>query len=220
MILARIGVDAPLTLWAVDLAGAPGPGEIATLCDAEQARAQRFKFQRDRRRYLAAHVALRQILGEVCGVRPLAQRFETGPWGKPVLAGHPQTGFSLSYAGDMALVGVADAADIGVDAEPLREVIGLEALCDDLFVLAERAEIAAAKAGPLRDSAFLRCWTRKEACIKAIGTGLSTAPASFECGADSGARTVSLETGSGPTTIEIGSFDFGDKLFAAWARAA
>ena len=220
MMLARIGVDAPLSLWAVDLAGAPGPDEIAMLCEAEQARAQRLMFQRDRRRYLAAHVALRWILGDYCGVRPMAQRFEIGPWGKPTLAGHPQTGFSLSYAGDMALVGVADAAEIGVDAEPLRNVVGLEALCDDLFVPDERAEIAAAQASALRDAAFLRCWTRKEACIKAIGTGLSTAPASFECGAGSGVRTVSLETGSGATMIEIGSFDFGDRLVAAWARAA
>ncbi len=198
--LAPVGA---VRLWCVDLGHAPDEAAVATLSLAEQARAGRFVFERDRRRYLAAHVALRSLLAAAVGAAASALAFGEGPFGKPYLAGAAAPSFNMSHSGDAALIGIGPPGiEIGVDLEVLRTM-------SDALELAQRhfapAEIAALRAIPPggRDQAFLRGWTRKEACLKAIGSGLSIAPHTFDAGIDLPERTVSIAMPEGAAVVRV-----------------
>lgn len=188
------GVCPPgLSLWLVDL---DGPGDAGGAVDpsrlldpGEQARAERFHFVRDARRFTASHVALRRLLAGHIGGDPAALRFEAGTQGKPRLAQADGAHFNLSHSGGWALVGLCPYTEIGVDIEVPRDMSDLVGLAGANFTPGEQAALQA-EPDTLRLQAFLRCWTRKEACIKAIGSGLSVEPACFEAGIEAAARTT------------------------------
>jgi 4'-phosphopantetheinyl transferase len=192
-------------LWRVDLGQAPGETAVAALSAAERARAGRFVFERDRRRYLSAHVALRSLLSEASGIAAPELAFDEGPFGKPFLPGTASPSFNLSHSGDVALIGIGPPGiEIGVDVEVRRTM-------SDALELAERhfapAEIDALRATSpnQRDHAFLCGWTRKEACLKSIGSGLSIAPHTFDAGIAAAERVVVIATPQGPRTVRVQS---------------
>jgi 4'-phosphopantetheinyl transferase len=81
--------------------------------------------------------------------------------------------FNLSHSGGWSVVAVARGRRVGVDVEEVRSVAERESIVARFFSARERADLAALP-GPLRHDAFFRIWTCKEACIKALGTGLAT----------------------------------------------
>jgi 4'-phosphopantetheinyl transferase len=142
---------------------------------AERNRAAQFKFLPDRRRYLVAHAALRSILGMYLNVHPVAIEFGSGPVGKPKLAHNfasSELGFNLSHSGEIALIAVTRGSEIGVDVERIREDFAFEPIAQRFFTA---NEVAALQDLPvdLQREAFYKCWTSKEALLKAKGTGLS-----------------------------------------------
>ena len=210
---------APFKLWHLALHDLPAPPRLATLSPHEHGRAARFVFERDRRRYLAAHVALRELLAERTGVPPQALTFEEGPFGKPALASPARCAFNMSHSEDVALVALADASvgEIGVDVEMLRPMPDAAALARQNFSASENDELAAT-AAPDQALAFLLGWTRKEACLKAIGSGLSIAPNIFTAGLDMGARSVAIDTPEGTATVWVQSFRHGADVVGSLAR--
>lgn len=150
---------------------------LHTLLDAdERARAARFRFRRLADRWTVAHGRLRQVLGRTVGADPAGLRFTTGTYGRPALPGGPS--FSLSHAGALALVAVApaDGPPVGVDVEPAGESAVADDLLPTVCTAGERA-LLDGLAPSARLGALLRLWTRKEACLKGRGTGLSVDPA-------------------------------------------
>lgn len=142
----------------------------ATLCGEERARADRFRFDRDRRRFMASRGWLRLLLGRYRRAAPEAIRFAYGPKGKPYLDGGPH--FSVSHSGEVALLAFCAGQDVGVDIEAVREMDDAEAIVRHYFGAAEIEQWLAATP-PLRTQIFFDCWTRKEAIVKALGEGLS-----------------------------------------------
>ncbi len=146
------------------------------LNDEERARAARFHFERDQRRYVAARGLLRELLGERLGLDPAALRLRVGPHGKPALAGGPGAlRFNVSHSGDRALFALADGGrEVGVDLESaarLGDARDLPALAARTLTPADLARWRdLPEAG--RPGAFLRAWTRLEAYGKATGEGL------------------------------------------------
>lgn len=138
----------------------------------ERKRAARFHFERDRRRYALARGYLRQVLSRYTGTGAAALRFDYGPQGKPFLADAPDFAFNLSHSHECALIAVGGVAEIGVDVEWMRPDIDLPALARRFFAAAEVAELEGLPETQ-RVEGFFRCWTRKEAFIKAVGQGLS-----------------------------------------------
>lgn len=181
-----IWTDAPakntLTANAVHvwLVRAEGAGLCLACCEnllsaAERERAARFKFEQDRRLYVAAHAALRSILAGYLNAAPAKLEFETGPRGKPRLApafAHDKLEFNLSHSSAVALIAVAPEKEIGVDVERIREDFGFAEVAKRYFTA---KEVSAIEALPedLRRRAFYQCWTSKEALLKAKGVGLS-----------------------------------------------
>jgi len=141
---------------------------------AERERAARFKFAKHRRRYVAAHAALHEILGRYLRAQPRRLSFEVGANGKPKLTGETGIDFNLSHSEEMALIAVGRGRELGVDIEQVREKFEFEEVAERFF---SAKEVAALRALPpaLQRRAFYKCWTSKEAFLKAKGTGLSGA---------------------------------------------
>ncbi|WP_242579195.1 4'-phosphopantetheinyl transferase superfamily protein [Streptomyces sp. MST-110588] len=143
---------------------------------AERRRAATFVRPVDRDVYIASHSALRRLLGAYLDRDPAALRFVRepcpccdAPHGRPALAGAPLH-FSLSHTRGLALLGFA-RTPIGVDIETLTAPEVVDEVASVLHPQ-ERAELAALPPAG-RAAAFARCWTRKEACLKGMGTGLA-----------------------------------------------
>jgi 4'-phosphopantetheinyl transferase len=170
-------------LWAVrlDVADDVVARLAVSLDEAERARAGRFIFARERRRFRVAHGALRRLLSAYRDVPPDRHRFIAGPHGKPVLVPDigPAVQFNLTHSGELAVYAIAATLAVGVDIEELRPLPDAQALARRYFSPAEYTTMAGLPEEE-QSPAFLRCWTRKEAYLKAIGEGLSRSPASVE----------------------------------------
>lgn len=141
----------------------------------ERARASRFRHSVDRARFVAAHGALRAILGRCLGVEPGCLRFSYGRFGKPALGGPlgaNSVEFNLSHSGDLALVAASFGRRLGIDLERIDASRSGQEIAERFF---STREIAALRALPRerQTDAFVACWTRKEAYLKARGDGLS-----------------------------------------------
>jgi len=142
-----------------------------SLSPDEHARADRFYFAQDRLKFIVARGALRYILSRYIGAHPAQITFVYGTYGKPALLNNPLH-FNLAHSGDWALCAVALKL-AGIDVEDMRRPV------DDMDDVAQRFfarhewEHYHALPAQEKSAAFFRCWTRKEAFIKAIGEGLS-----------------------------------------------
>jgi 4'-phosphopantetheinyl transferase len=206
-----------IRLWWVDLDEPLDASADDALSPSEQVRAAQFVFPTDARRYRAAHAALRYLLGEHCGW-PDRREFVIAPQGKPRLAGSVHV-FNLSHSGSAALIGIGRGEDIGVDVELLRGIDDVWSLAEQVLSPDERNEL---RGVPPQETAraFLMAWTRKEACLKAVGCGLSLAPRDFEVGLVAGLRRTTLDTDRGVIEVEVHSLDAGQGALAAVARVA
>jgi 4'-phosphopantetheinyl transferase len=177
----RLGAD-EVHVWRFDLDEMIPEGEALErrLPAEERERARRFRFSRDRERFLAARAALRGILAGYVGGRPETLRFVRAPQGKPALLAAPdRLEFNLSHADWCAVLAVAQDRRVGVDVEGIR--LGHSGM-DVARRFFARAEVETLLAAPPeeRTATFVRCWTRKEAYVKARGEGLSLSLQHFE----------------------------------------
>jgi 4'-phosphopantetheinyl transferase len=183
-------------VWYVDLAvEAETQRRLAAgLSEDERARAARFVFARDTRRFVVARSALRALLAGYLDVTAAALAFAYGPHGKPALdGGRAVLGFNLSHSGEVAVVAVGWDRALGVDVELWRPLPDLAALAARSFAPRELAVLDALLETE-RPEAFFRCWTRKEAFIKATGEGLAHPLDAF---------TVSLAPGEPARFLDI-----------------
>ena len=150
-----------------------------TLEAGELDRAGRFHFDKHRRHFIVARGFLRSVVARYLGSQPEVLRFEYGAYGKPALGSGHTLRFNLSHSNEIALLAVALDAELGVDVEHIRADFASEDIAQRYF---SRAEVEVFNTLPPseRVAAFFRCWTRKEAYIKAIGKGLSQALDAFD----------------------------------------
>ncbi|GJD73525.1 4'-phosphopantetheinyl transferase family protein [Methylobacterium goesingense] len=179
-------------VWHVDLAAIRlTPARARWLSTDEQARAARFLRPQDRDRFVHSHLALRRILSGYLGRDPGDLCFDPAENGKPELGGpdRDRLRFNLSHSGSHALVAIADGTAIGVDVEVARPLGDVMAIARAHFHSGEITTLAGRSAAE-RPMAFLACWTRKEAVVKALGTGLSLPLDSFEVTLPPGPATI------------------------------
>jgi 4'-phosphopantetheinyl transferase len=144
----------------------------------ELKRANRFIFEKDRKHFIAARGRMRQVLSGYCGENPAELIFDYASNGKPYLPRHRQLHFNLAHSGELAVLGITGSGRIGVDVELTEAKIDLLALARRFFAPPEVAALIALPESQQKE-AFYNCWTRKEAYIKALGTGLATPLDSF-----------------------------------------
>ena len=162
-------------VWRVDLEQAEDVVQQfrSTLEDDELHRADRFHFEKDRRAFTVSRGFLRHVIGRYLETKPEALRFSYGAYGKPALDGeHKSIRFNMSHSRAVGLVAVTESKEVGVDVEYIRADFATEDIARRFF---SPREVEAFNALPQHQqvAAFFRCWTRKEAYIKAIGRGLS-----------------------------------------------
>ena len=140
----------------------------------ELVRAERFRFERDRNRFIVRLGILRTILGFYMGVEPDEVRFCYGNHGKPRLRnafGKTGINFNLSHSEGLALYVFSRDHEIGIDVERIHDIPEMEEIVERFFSGKENVVFRALPRSKKRE-AFFNCWTRKEAFIKAIGEGL------------------------------------------------
>jgi 4'-phosphopantetheinyl transferase len=161
-------------VWRADLnVNEAVEAEIAALLSPDEtARASRFVQTHDRRRFVVTRGSLRWLLGEYLGSAPATVPLASSQWGKPFLS-NAGSGirFSVAHSEDLALLAFARGKEIGVDLEHLRADLEWPELARRYFAPTEIAALQAIGESE-RLHAFFRCWTRKEAYVKALGKGL------------------------------------------------
>jgi 4'-phosphopantetheinyl transferase len=145
----------------------------------ERSRAARFRFPRDRDRYVVARASLRHLLARYTGERPERLRFATGPLGKPRLDSQPggvRVEFNLSHSGAVALYAVAGGRRVGIDVERILSVAEDDERLSGLWLSPAEVGEMSTMGAAARARAFYSLWARKEAYGKARGEGLSLGP--------------------------------------------
>jgi 4'-phosphopantetheinyl transferase len=190
---------------ALDAARFDTESSLNRLSREEQARAQRFKFADDRRRYIVAHVALRDILAGYLELAAGDLRFVDGENGKPRLASTLAGGgieFNLSHSHEQALIAATQQTVVGIDLEFVKNDFEFHEVAERFFTDREMSALRALP-GSLQRQAFYKCWTSKEAFLKARGTGLSDALDEVEISLTAGSRVVVNAFVAGWTLIEL-----------------
>lgn len=194
------GVPLALGSWAQAHAGVLSP--------AERARAARFATPELAGRWSAAQVLLRVVLAAQFDADPAALRFERTAAGKPMLGGEHKGAvrFSLAHTEDWVLIAVSSGhavspnCALGIDAEP-RVTHGVAAELACVFTPGEQDQLAG-----LREEVFpaatTQLWTRKEAYLKALGTGLLRDPSLDTIGAGQQPR-IPADAPAGTTITDL-----------------
>lgn len=154
------------------------------LSEEERTRAGRFHFQKHQNAFIAGRGILRLLLSGQTGIHPKDLQFKYTQHGKPFLAGS-DIHFNLSHSGGIVLYGLSPDRQVGIDIEQIRPLKELEQIAKNHFSPEEYHQLSSVREDD-RLAAFFRCWTRKEAFIKAIGEGISFPLQEF---------TVSLKAG-------------------------
>jgi 4'-phosphopantetheinyl transferase len=206
----RIALDQPESVVA----------EFRDTLEAEELeRAGRFHFEKHRRHFVVGRGGLRYVLSRYLNVRPEEFRFSYGAYGKPALVDEGLR-FNMSHSHGEALFALARDRELGVDVEYIRADFASEDIARRFF---SRAEVAAFN-GLKREeqvAAFFRCWTRKEAYIKAIGRGLSEPLDAFDVTLAPGEAAALLRAERGDASRwAMFDIDAGDGYAAALAVEA
>lgn len=203
----------------------------STLSPEEKARAERFHFAKDRNRFVVARGLLRELLGGYLRHAPEGLEFSYGERGKPALSGAHASSemcFNLSHSSDMVVYAMAKRRNLGIDLEHIRPNAAGDDIAERYFSALEVSELRSLPPQERVDG-FFRCWTRKEAYMKATGMGLHIPlesfavslapgePAQFLSGVDSRWHLAAFHPGEGyaaavvydgaPCSIEYFSVD-------------
>ena len=154
---------------------------------------QQFKFEHLQHAFAVSRAALRILLAQRLSVSPRAVQFAYGPYGKPRVE-HPFLRFNSSHTAELFACAVTEECELGIDIERLKPMPDAEQIARSYFCPEEVAEFVTLVSPEQQEAAFFRCWTRKEAYLKATGTGLSTDLNSFQ---------VTLLPGDPPAFVHV-----------------
>jgi 4'-phosphopantetheinyl transferase len=146
----------------------------------EWAFAQRFHHRIDGTCHLAGRAMVRSLLARQ-GAAAAPAEFTPNPWGKPTWPGCGFE-FSISHSGHAVWVALCRGTAVGIDVETTSAEFEPGTLAGCLHPREQSA--LAGLPGAQARAAFLRCWTRKEAVLKAMGEGLARPLASFQVWTD------------------------------------
>jgi 4'-phosphopantetheinyl transferase len=200
--VAGRGAHAALSFHSIDAAEFRD-GELDSaleLLDAdERHRAERLRPALHRARWVVAHAVQRLELAAFLGRNPEAVRYEHSPYGRPMLAApagnQHDVDFNISHSGEVLLLGITTSGRIGVDVEAW--VSDHTADRSPLWETLSQREAEWVDSHTDTYAAFVRLWTRKEAVVKALGTGLPDDLPALDVLMDPGSTESMLRTPDG-----------------------
>ena len=200
-------------IWRVDLDAYARDRACAPFSNEECVRAARM-LPNVARRFLAARDAMRSVLGRVLGLTSTDIAIDVDESGKPALR-DSKLHFNVTHSGAMCLIATSRRLPIGIDVECLRPVAETASLAKAHFTREEQDEWNRARS----DAKFLRCWTRKEACLKALGVGLQVEPALVNAGCADSSRLVEVPIRGRICRVVVHTLPFADDAVSAVALA-
>jgi len=191
-------LEGQVHVWFQDLALAASSLEKFTylLSDDERKRAGRFRFLVDSVEFVVSRATLRLLLAAYQSLQADQLNFLVSEYGRPGLVAQAQDQpiqFNISHSSSLALLAFSRRHRIGIDVERVRHDFEPLDISDKYFSLSERAVLRGLRS-ELRHEAFFRCWTRKEAFIKAVGEGLSHPLNRFDVSLDPRSEAALLAT--------------------------
>jgi 4'-phosphopantetheinyl transferase len=161
-------------LWRRSLEDSPAAIDacFALLSPEERQKARRYRVERPRSDYVLTRGSLRLLLAGYLHLNPQDFSFQYTAHGKPFLKDYRDLRFNVSHTDGLALLAFVPEREIGVDVEKIRAQSDVLKMAERFFSDHERQHLRNLQGDELH-AAFFRCWTRKEAYIKAKGEGLS-----------------------------------------------
>ncbi len=139
----------------------------------EVARSKKFQFQHDQERFIISRGILRVLIGGYLEMDPKQIEFIYGPHGKPELKDRQQKKlhFNLSHANETTLYAITLGQAVGIDVERITDVDELFQVAGRFFSHEEKEKLGSLPSNEYQEL-FFTYWTRKEAYLKALGTGI------------------------------------------------
>jgi 4'-phosphopantetheinyl transferase len=143
------------------------------LSTEERARADKFRQPIHRIRFRLARGILRILISHYLGKHPGDLKFRYDSYGKPWLhSNDEELNFNISHSHSWGLYAFTYGRKVGIDIERIRPIKDIDTIINSVFSEQEiKAFLHLNRAERLEG--FYRCWTRKEAVVKALGKGLS-----------------------------------------------
>jgi 4'-phosphopantetheinyl transferase len=200
-------------VWRIDLEAVRSSSTrrtwlLSLLSDDERVRVDAYKSgvglaDLAREQFIAARGTLRMLLGHALGVSPRSLAFKAGAHGKPELAGSKSViGFNVAHSRGIILVALCLGAPVGVDVEYMDPAVEAVELARTTFTAREAKMIESCLTQAERARAFYRCWTQKEAVVKADGRGLTLPLDSFEVSPEVDSTIEVIGTGNPDSTVQ------------------
>ncbi len=192
---------------------------LPLLSQEERHRAGAYRSITAAERFVVGRSWLRNLLSTYTGVPPADLSIRAPRHEKPVLLDPPHdVRFNLTHAGDQIACAVAAGFEVGIDIEAPRPG-AVDALAATILSASEEAQLAGLP-GALRNDAVMRQWTRKEAVLKGLGTGLRLPPAHLELGLDPSTPLAGAVTAAAGTPWSLWDLYSTGSAFGAVAAAA
>ncbi len=151
--------------------------KLSLLSNEEAQRANRFRREEDKQRYILAHALKRYCLSRLLNTTAAQLVFSNGAKGKPHCESLNAPSFNISHSGDWVLLGLSSKGDIGVDVEASDREVS-DAVAN--YALTKEQLIDVNQFNKPHNQ-FMIYWTQKEAISKALGLGLSIDFQTVEC---------------------------------------
>ena len=171
---------------------------------AEQQQYSRIVPPEERKRRQTTRAVLRMVLGQLTGVSAFEVSIGLGLHGKPFLMGSRIVGFSVSHSNEFSLLAFARDAEIGCDIEKKTPMKDIHAL-GEVALHPEEAEVVKELHGRDAEDAFFCHWVRKEAALKAMGSGFRVDPVGLKVGLTDSEIRLRLvgDEGRAPRTFNL-----------------
>jgi 4'-phosphopantetheinyl transferase len=199
-------ISGQVQVWRRELS--PDAGDLRALHEIlsadEKARSSRFLLEKPRHEYIATRGTLRRLLASHLSCDPRDVAFAYAPSGKPCLDGQFRSSgicFNVSHTDGLAVIALSWKGEIGVDVERLRSDRDPRNIARRFFSQREQDQLLGLSGSELHE-AFFRCWTRKEAYIKACGEGLALPLDSFDVEFAAGKPPALLATRPDPSIVD------------------
>jgi len=167
----RDGVAVEVVVARLDHLRHAGPGELAQFCTPDELQRVARMPQRNGERAVLSRGLLRVLLSERLGIPPHRVKLLRDRTGKVRSGDDADLRFNVSASRDTAVYAFRCGAEVGVDVEAMDTGLDVGAIARQFCPPAEEAELISAPEG-VRRVRFLRSWCRKEALLKAQGSGL------------------------------------------------
>jgi 4'-phosphopantetheinyl transferase len=185
--------------WPLDVSTLQGADLRKVLSPDELERAERYRFDQHRNEFILTRAVLRIVLASYAAQSPESLSFDYSAQGKPALRnGPPDLRFNVSHTEGLAVMALVREREIGVDAEKIRPQPDAQKLAKRFFSPQEQRFLEKLSGDELQ-RAFFRCWTHKEAYIKAKGEGLSIPLHAFDVSLEQDRPAAVVGTRPDPT---------------------